>query len=458
MVHEIGVEGVVARHEDGQRVLGSPPGPADLLPEGRAGPGEPRHQYGVEAADVDAELESVGRGQSDELPGAQVRLQRPAFLREVATAVGGHPPRERRVDLGQEPGSGHGHLLGAAAGPDERQRPHVLGHQVGEQVGGLGRGGAADRCAVLAGPGGEGRLPQRQRHLAARRGVPGDRQDVQTSQPAGGGRRFGHRRRGEDERGIGAVEGADAAQPAEHVGDVGAEHAAVVVALVDDDVAQRPEERRPPAMDGQQGPVEHVRIGQDVLRVVAGPFPLVARTVAVVGAQAHVEAQRGEPGQLVVGEGLGGREVEDGGAPFAARPARGPDGAQGRELVGEGLARGGAGGHHDVGAGMGGVGRGGLVSPGQHDPAPFVRRAHVAGHPGRPVRDDGRAWRQHLQVGEPVGAAGSGREPVDQPGHGRCRRVRRTHARSLANGTDIAQRRTVTVRLAFTRNHRSSTG
>jgi hypothetical protein len=51
---------------------------------------------------------------------------------------------------------------------------------------------------------------------------------------------------------VGAVERADAAQPAEHVGDVGAEHAAVVVALVDDDVAQGTEEGRPPAVGGQQ--------------------------------------------------------------------------------------------------------------------------------------------------------------------------------------------------------------
>ena len=41
-------------------------------------------------------------------------------------------------------------------------------------------------------------------------------------------------------------------QPSQHLGDVGAEHPAVVVALVDHDVAQGPEEAGPAGVAGQQ--------------------------------------------------------------------------------------------------------------------------------------------------------------------------------------------------------------
>ena len=51
--------------------------------------------------------------------------------------------------------------------------------------------------------------------------------------------------RGQDERRVRAVRGADPAQPAQHVGDVGAEDAAVDVALVDHHEPQPPQERRP---------------------------------------------------------------------------------------------------------------------------------------------------------------------------------------------------------------------
>ena len=154
-----------------ERVPGAAPGPADLLPERRAGAGEAGHQHGVEAADVDAELEGVGRRQPEQLARAQRLLERAALLGQVAAAVGRDPAGQRRVDLGEQLGGGQRHLLGAAPRPDEGQGADALGDQVGEQVGGLGGGGAAHRRAVLAGVGGERRLPQRERDLgrAARR-------------------------------------------------------------------------------------------------------------------------------------------------------------------------------------------------------------------------------------------------------------------------------------------------
>ena len=252
VVDQIGVERVIAGHQHRQGVLRPPPGTPDLLPERRPGPGEAGHQHGVQAADVDAELERVGGGQPDQPSAAQVLLDGPALLGEVAPAVRRDLARQRRVHLRQQPGRGHRDLLGPAPRADEGERPHVLGDQVGEQVGRLGGRGAPDRSAVLAHPRGEGRLPEGQRHLPAGRGVVGDGQAVKTGQPLGGVGRLGHGRRGEHERRVGAVRRTDPAQPAQHVGDVGAEDPAVVVALVDHDVAQRPQERRPPGVGGEQ--------------------------------------------------------------------------------------------------------------------------------------------------------------------------------------------------------------
>ena len=76
-------------------------------------------------------------------------------------------------------------------------------------------------------------------------------------------------------------------------------------------------------MAGQQRVVEHVGVGEDVLGVVAGPLALVAAAVAVVGGDPDVEPEGGEPGQLVLGQRLGRREVEGRGAALTPGPATG---------------------------------------------------------------------------------------------------------------------------------------
>jgi hypothetical protein len=59
--------------------------------------------------------------------------------------------------------------------------------------------------------------------------------------------------------------------------------------------------------------VQHVGVGEHVLGVVAGPVALLTTAVAVVGGDAHVEPELPHGRHLVVGERLGGRDVEDGG-------------------------------------------------------------------------------------------------------------------------------------------------
>ena len=113
-------------------------------------------------------------------------------------------------------------------------------------------------------------------------------------------------------------------------------------------------------------------------RVVAGPVALLAGAVAVVGGRPGRRA-RAPPsaGELVLGERLGRREVEHGRAALAARPARRADRGQRRQLVGQGLAGGGAGRQHDVLARARGLGGDRLVPPRPLDPAGPERRDDV---------------------------------------------------------------------------------
>ena len=115
------VELVVAGHEDGGRRLERPPGPAGLLPERGQRAGETLQDDGVEAGDVDAELEGVGGGHAEELALRQRRLQLAPLLGQVPAAVGGHRLRQPGV---AEPALGlAGHQLGAAPAGGEGDRP-----------------------------------------------------------------------------------------------------------------------------------------------------------------------------------------------------------------------------------------------------------------------------------------------------------------------------------------------
>ena len=99
----------------------------------------------------------------------------------------------------------------------------------------------------------------------------------------------------------------DPPQPSEHVGDVRAEHAAVHVGLVDDDVFEVREQLPPGVVVRQDPDVEHVGVGDHQVGLAADRAPLLAGGVAVVDRRAD-EAVQAEPLQrarLVLGERLG---------------------------------------------------------------------------------------------------------------------------------------------------------
>ena len=415
VVDQVGVQRVVARDHHAERVAGAAPGPTDLLPERGAGAREAGEEHGVEAADVDAELEGVRGGQAEQPAVAQGRLELAALLGEVAAAVRRDLVDQARVDLAEQPSRGERHRLGAAPGPDERERAHPFDDQVGQQVGDLAGRGAAYGRAVLAQPGHERRLPQGQRGASTWRAVLGDRHDVEAGEPPGRHLRLGDGGRGQHEGGVGAVQRRHPPQPPQDLGDVGAEDAAVVVALVDDDVAQGAEEPRPARVAGQQGAVQHVGVGQDVLAVVARPLPHLGGGVAVVGGGPQVGqpglAEPAERRELVLGERLGRREVEDTGAALALRAAGGLDRVQPGQQVGQRLARGRSCGDHGVPALVGEVGGGDLVRPRSRYAEPLERLADGVVQPRRPRVHTRRTGLDDLEVGQAVSAPGTARQP-----------------------------------------------
>jgi hypothetical protein len=388
MVHEVGVQRIVAGDEDDQCTEALASGSAGLLPQRGQRAGEAGQHDGVQAGDVDPELERVGRRDAEQRPVRQRGLQGATFLRQVSGPVGGDAVGQLGRGAGQVPPCGQCEHLRAAPGSHERQRPRVLNHQVGEQPGRLSTGRPPDGRAVLAVCLRQRRFPERERRRPARGGVVGHLLDLEPGQPAAGDRRAGHRRRREHEGRVGPVRGADAAQPAQHVRDVGAEHAAVGVTLVDHHILQPAQERRPSPVRRQDAAVQHVGVGEHQPGVRTDPVPLRRLRVAIEGGSAHIrQDQRPQRPQLIGGEGLRRGQVERG--RLSVRQQRRQHG----QLVRQRLAGGGAGRDHDRLAGMRQRGGGGLVLPRSLDaPGPEAVDQQLR-CPVRPVRGPpGTGW------------------------------------------------------------------
>jgi hypothetical protein len=111
-----------------------------------------------------------------------------------------------------------------------------------------------------------------------------------------------------------AVELADAAQAAQHIGNVGTEDATVHVGLIYHDVPEVGKEPGPQLVVGKDAHVEHVGVRkQDIGRGPDGG-PVLGRSIPVIGGVPGLAAQvRGQCAQtphLVLGQGLGGIQVE----------------------------------------------------------------------------------------------------------------------------------------------------
>jgi hypothetical protein len=296
--------------DEDREATGSPPGPAELLPGGGDRARVAHEDRRLEAADVDAELECIGRHDSRHLARAEAGLDLAPVKRQVAAAIAPHPadgvePRrqvllkvaQHHLDL--EPAAAEDD--GLHAGPDPRR-------------------GDPARLQERAPPHAQGSVQQRrvvedQPPLATRGAALIDERDGVLLQQAvrqlGG---IGDRRRGADEARRGPVEGTDALQAADDVRDLAAEDAAIRVQLVDDDVLEAGEELPPSSVVGKDPGVEHVRVGQHHVAGVPDHGAPPGRCVAVVGVAAEVDSEAGaqgaELGQLVLRERLGRKEVE----------------------------------------------------------------------------------------------------------------------------------------------------
>ena len=158
-----------------------------------------------------------------------------------------------------------------------------------------------------------GRVPHRDLAPGARRAVLVDEPHVlQSGEALGQLHGVGDRGAGEQEAGRRAVGGGHAAQPAQDVGDVGAEDAAVDVRLVDHDDGQVGEEVGPRGVVGQDPDVEHVGVREHEVRSPADGQALLAPGVAVVDRRAHLlgQPERVQRARLVLRERLGRVEVE----------------------------------------------------------------------------------------------------------------------------------------------------
>ncbi len=93
LAHEELVERVLTRDEDCEAGLAAT-GTAPLLPEARHGPGEPDRDGAVQQPDVDAELEGIRRGDSEQLALDQPSLDLAALGGRIAGPV-------RRQPLGE---------------------------------------------------------------------------------------------------------------------------------------------------------------------------------------------------------------------------------------------------------------------------------------------------------------------------------------------------------------------
>ena len=119
------------------------------------------------------------------------------------------------------------------------------------------------------------------------------------------------RRGREQELRLGVVDPREPPQPAEHVGDVRAEDAAVDVRLVDDDVAEVREHVSPAVVVREDADVEHVRVREDDVRPLADLPAALARRVAVVDRGAEpLQPELRERARLILRERLRRIEVE----------------------------------------------------------------------------------------------------------------------------------------------------
>ena len=257
--------------------------------------------------------------------------------------------------------------------------------------------------------------------------------------------RIADRRRAQDEGRRHTVERAYAPEAPDHVRDVRAEHATVRMHLVDHDVAQRLEERRPFRMVRQDRLVQHVRVADDDVALHADRLPRIGRRVAIERRREQAERTRAveleQFGDLVLRERLGREQVQR----LRLRRAHRLDH---RQVVAERLARRGRRDHDHMLARLHAVPRLALMAVEPLHAAPLERFAQFHRQLRWEIRV-ARRLRGPAQVARdavPVLARPAFDEAFDRRGFGRNRWSRNGHRRAPAETRVYAPSRSQRLR------------
>ena len=227
---------------------------------------------------------------------------------------------------------------------------------------------------------------------------------------------------------LASVKSRNAAKPPQHVREVAAEDAAVAVQFVENDVAQVFKQARPARVMRQDAGVQHVRVCQYDVALLANRFPRVARSVAIVSEYAEAvcepPAEVVKLGQLILRQSLRGEQIQ------RARVRIFQDGVQDRQVVTQRFSRGGWRHYDNVFPCVNGFGGGGLVRVELPDAFSGVRGRQIRMDPGRHVGPLCFAGRKMADGGEdfiriiaPIMARSIvGREGIEQFGESRRQR------------------------------------
>ena len=312
-----------------------------LLPGAGDGARVAAEHAGIQRADVNAQFEGVGGDHRVDVARAQALLDLAALRGQIAAAVAPHPARiaQRianeilevlRQHLHSQAGAGKGDGLDAVlqqhGGDVARLRqntpadPQLAVHhrRIVEHEVPCTHGGAVIIDHV------DGAARERLRQLLG----------------------IGDGGRAEDELRLGAIEIAQAQQAAQDIGQVGAEHAAVGMDLVDDDILQVLEQLDPLGVVGQDAGMQHVRVGDDDVTRLPHGLTGSAGGITVVGVgfdiYAHFLDQLVQLADLVGGEGFGREQVQGPGVLVFE------DGGEDGQVIAHGFARGRGGDHDDI--------------------------------------------------------------------------------------------------------------
>ena len=309
MVHDI----LVNRRGRGDEEHNAGPfpssGTARLLPGAGNGSRIPAHHAGVQRTDVNAQLQRVGGYHSVHLSVPQALFNLPAFPGQIAAPVApdfagiaqripDHVLQVAGQHFHRQPGPGKGNGLDAvleqhpADGPGNRDRaladPQLPVHhrRVVEHKMALAHGGTVfiDQ--------GHRTADQRLRQFL----------------------RIGDGGTAENELRMTAVELAQAHQPAEHIGQVAAEDAAVGVDFVNHDIPQVLKQLDPLGVMGQDAGMQHIRVGHhDVACLPHGAAGCGGRIpVVCIGFDINTHALDHviQLADLVGGQGLCRKQIE----------------------------------------------------------------------------------------------------------------------------------------------------